>query len=75
MLHSIYTRLLLVLETLGAILRTNASVDKRLRRIENKQDDILAALARIEAEVTPQLAESLGLTAGPVEEQPFTGEI
>ena len=70
MLYFIYQRLIVVLEWLGKIFRSTESSEKRLKRIEKKQEEHGLILEEIRRSVVPDQATQLTLTAGPTEEQP-----
>ncbi len=76
MLYFIFTRLGIVLEWLGKLVRSADAIEKRQSRIEDKQDQLLLEvrkqtllLEEIRDNVVPGQATEVLLAAGPTEEQ------
>lgn len=84
MLNFIYSRLLVVLDSMGILLRSAISINSKLddlknsqRRIEREIEEVeqslhqlQEAVAEVKALLAPEPAVALNLTAGPVENQP-----
>jgi hypothetical protein len=70
MLIAIYSKLLLVLDSITKTSHRFDGIEQRLERIETALQHNAAVLEEIRALLTAEPAETLELTAGPVTEQP-----